>query len=164
MASSATKAIGDFQKWLVAGYGAVISLAIPKASDLAAVVGQAPLLWALSLLVLSLVLAVPAMLIGSVLTASAGVKDAEKDVAKIVAEADRPIDMRAFHDGLERALWLPARLGAQWSRRRLERGDWTAPARFQAKLSQAQSLLVITQLLLGVIAVIVAVSGTAYHL
>lgn len=159
-AASVSKSILEFEKWLVAGYAAIFVTAIPKYSELGAAIGLTSLWVALAMLAVALVVSVPVLVIGAQLNAAAGVLEELRKLAPPLLEgAGRPLDLAAFQAEQMRGLWWPASAAAGWSARRQAEGDWVAPGRMLAKLSQAQGYLAMLQIGLGIAALVVCLSG-----
>lgn len=159
-ASNVSKAVLEFEKWLVAGYSAILVTALPKYAELIVVIEATPLRIALSFLAVALVLSVPVLFMGSQLAASAATADeVRKEVPALTEDLKRPVDLDALHAEQAKALWWPGSWGHRWGNARVLRGDWVAPGRLLAKLSQLQVYLVMLQLVFGLIALACAIGG-----
>jgi len=156
-------AILDFEKWLVAGYGAAIGLAVPKLSEIAGAIGTGRLQVVMLLLSLAVFLSVFVLLLGTQIAAGANTGDEIRkvmpEILETVKRAERGIDMAAWRSEQEKGLWWPAIAGFRWAMRRTDAGDWVAPGRLVAKLSQLQAYLMIVQIFLGASAGVVAANG-----
>lgn len=154
-----SKALTEFEKWLVAGYGAIFALSIPKLAELAVVIEKGHLVLALALLCAALVISVFALFLGAQIAAATG---AGEELAKALPELvpkGSTIDLDSLQREVLRGLWWPGSAGARFARKRQDIGDWVGPARMTAKLSQIQAYIVLFQLLLGLAAAIVVVTG-----
>jgi hypothetical protein len=160
MASSVSKAMLDFEKWLVAGYGAIFALAVPKVADLSQVIAPANLKWALAALATALVLSVFALFLAAQIVAGNSVREElQKGLPELIGSFDRPVDLDGWAAEQLRGLWWPATTAYRYSMRKLKAGDWTAGGRLVAKLAQAQTFVVFAQILLGLAAVVLTVAG-----
>jgi len=162
-ARAVSAAILDFEKWLVAGYGAAIGLAVPKLSEIAATIGPGRLQVVMALLLLAVSLSLFVLFFGMQLAAGANTGDEIKrvmpEILAMAERAGRAVDVAAWRTEQAKGLWWPAIAGFRWANRRTDVGDWAASGRLVAKLSQLQAYLVIVQILLGVLAGVVAASG-----
>lgn len=155
-AANVSKALLEYEKWLVAGYGAALALTLPKADDLLRVFDGAHVVWAAALLGFALLLSVFVLFFGAQVVASAGTaEEAEKLLPALLAKvkaARRPFDFDVFHKEQLRGLWWPGSWGAKYGFRHARSGDYGASARLIAKLSQLQTYLLILQVVLGLAA------------
>jgi hypothetical protein len=159
-AASVSKSMLDFEKWLIAGYSAIFVLALPKYAELSALISPAHLKLSLALLAAAIALSLPALFMSAQLSASAGVNDElGKSLPDMVKGMDRPLDLDALYEAQSRGFWWPGTWGARWGRNRMLEGDWVAPGRLVAKLSQIVVYVVMGQVVLGIGALGVCVAG-----
>jgi|GEM_PF-1719637 len=145
-------ALPSFSKWLMAGFGAAFSLTLANIGTVSKFIGIAQIRFGLLLFLISLGLAVVSTYLGMIVdSAIAGHEDGEA-IGKKIAESPQEFNLELFGSEYERGLFPPIRWLAHASIEKAKSGDVVAGVRMIAKLSQIQTLLVVTQGILAVVA------------
>ena len=154
---SATRRVGDalppFSTWLLAGFGAAFSLVLANIETVSKFIAITHIRFALLIFLASLVVAVLATYISTVVKAGLGAQDDGETLAKQIVALPRQFDVALYMSEFERGLLPPIRWIVHAQMNKAIKGDVVASVRMIAKLSQIQALLVVCQSILAVVAV-----------
>jgi hypothetical protein len=157
-----TRHVGDalppFCTWLMAGSGAALSLVVANIETVSKFIEVPHIRFALVVFLISLVFAVLATYISTMVKASIAAQTESEALGKEIAETSKQFSVLLYMAEYERGLLPPIRWIAHSAMKKAMLGDITAGARMIAKLSQIQALLVACQSLLA----LVALGGLAF--
>lgn len=147
-----------FSTWLLGGFGAAFSIFLGHMDAAATYISRTSIRVGLGLFLISLAISVIATYLSTVVkVALIAHDDGESIGAKAAAQGT--FDLKSYAAEYERGLLPPIRWLARRQMTKALRGDIAAGARLVAKLSQLQSMLVILQSLVAVIAIFAMVIG-----
>jgi len=151
-AEKANASLMVFSGWLVGGIGAAVALLFSNIENVAQMVDTVFIKPALALLLLALLISTVSRLMSSMV--SAGIESNEKSLllAEEIRSTGTTFDVNVFMSEFARGLFPIQRWFANRSMSKAMRGDTAAVARGIAKLSQAQAMLVLFEVLLVVVA------------
>ena len=146
-------ALPTFSTWLMAGFGAAFTLALVNIETVSKFIEITHIRFGLVLFLVSLVLAVLGTYLGTIVTAALAAQEDGEMIGKKISESKQKFDLSMFAREYERGLFPPIRWLAHSAMKKAMHGDGVAGARMIAKLSQLQTLMVVAQ---GVLAVVAA--------
>jgi hypothetical protein len=146
-------ALPTFSTWLMAGFGAAFTLALVNIETVSKFIEITHIRFGLVLFLVSLVLAVLGTYLGTIVTAALAAHEDGELIGKKISESKQKFDLSMFAREYERGLFPPIRWVAHSAMKKAMHGDVVAGARMIAKLSQLQTLMVVAQ---GVLAVVAA--------
>lgn len=146
-------ALPTFSTWLMAGFGAAFTLALVNIETVSKFIEITHIRFGLVLFLVSLVLAVLGTYLGTIVTAALAAQEDGEMIGKKISESKQKFDLSMFAREYERGLFPPIRWVAHSAMKKAMHGDVVAGARMIAKLSQLQTLMVVAQ---GVLAVVAA--------
>jgi len=158
-AAIATPLLSKFSAWLMAGLGAAFTLFVTNIASVATYVSTSSLRWALFLFAASLLLGLFARYLSVMI--AAGVASNEvlgKQIAQSIGSSEHFV-FPAFFKFYFSGLLLPYRCIASRTLDAVKRGDLMVSARFTAKTSQTQALMVLGQIFCATASVIVLACG-----
>ena len=140
MAGRVTDALSSFSGWLILGFGTLLGLIITNIDKVAPflapqLVGAASKWFLFALLFHVAQRYLAAIVSGSVATAH--------DMEQLPTEST--LDVEAVIAELERSMYWPARLLSKSNLDKIRAGDFAAPGRLDAKLTQIQGFFVVIQ-------------------
>jgi hypothetical protein len=146
-------ALPTFSTWLMAGFGAAFTLALVNIETVSKFIEITHIRFGLVLFLVSLVLAVLGTYLGTIVTVALAAQEDGEMIGKKISESKQKFDLSMFAREYERGLFPPIRWVAHSAMKKAMHGDVVAGARMIAKLSQLQTLMVVAQ---GVLAVVAA--------
>lgn len=158
-ASKVNESLGSFSGWLIAGVGAVFSLLLASFEAVSRFVCISHVRTALLLLVFGLVVSILARLLSAMVSSALGSHEAGTALGKGLIDAGEKFDLDIFITEFERGLFPYQRWVARRSMAKARSGDVVASARFVAKLSQVQALLVLGEAAFTIAAAATLVAG-----
>lgn len=153
-ASIATSGMSLLSAWLTVGLSAAFSLIIANLDVVATFVELGRIRTALLIFLVGLLVAGIAQLLGIMVRAGVDANTEGEKVGREMKPMSDSFDIEEFVAEYKKGLFWPYRSIAQWSIGRAQAGDLAAQARFLAKLSQAQAILVLAQMVLSGLSVI----------
>jgi hypothetical protein len=142
-----------FSTWLMAGFGAAFTLALVNIETVSKFIEITHIRFGLVLFLVSLVLAVLGTYLGTIVTVALAAQEDGEMIGKKISESKQKFDLSMFAREYERGLFPLIRWVAHSAMKKAMYGDVVAGARMTAKLSQLQTLMVVAQ---GVLAVVAA--------
>ncbi|WP_460710565.1 hypothetical protein [Lysobacter terrae] len=158
-AAISTPLLSKFSAWLMAGLGAAFTLFLTNIDSVAKFFSSYSIRWALYWFTASLLLGMLARLLSvSVMSGLASNERIAKQLGDAIGSAERFV-FPAFINRLLSGLLLPYRCIAWRTFKIAMRGDLMASAKFTAKTSQTQALLVFGQIVCATASIIALASG-----
>jgi hypothetical protein len=158
-AAIATPLLSTFSAWLMAGLGAAFTLFFSNIASVTTYVYSFNIRWSLILFTVSLLAGLLARFLSVSITSSLISNDVFSKRAKETIDSAGAFVFPAFFRFLFSGLLLPYRCMASRTLEATKRGDLMASAKLTAKTSQAQALLVLSQIVFAAASVIVLACG-----
>lgn len=150
-----------FSGWLVAGFGAALTLFIANLDTVSKFASLASIKSASFFFLASALLAVIDKLLASFVAAGTAAAIEGAALGKDIAEREIEIDVARLFFETEKALFWPGKLLARRALSKAQSGDFAGPARLYTKVAQLQVLIVLIQAILSLIVAVVIVRGIA---
>jgi ABC-type multidrug transport system fused ATPase/permease subunit len=158
-AAIATPLLSNFSAWLMAGLSAAFTLFFSNIASVTKYVYSFNIRWSLILFTVSLLAGLLARFLSVSVTSSLISNDVFGKRVKETVDSANSFVFPAFFRLLFSGMLLPYRCIASRTLDAVKRGDLMASARFTAKTSQAQALLVLVQIAFATASVIVLACG-----
>lgn len=156
LAKRVNESIGIFNGWLLAAYVGAFSFILARFPQISTFVDAWYIRWALVLLLVAFVFALPARLMAAQVAGATAVNDDVIALAAKYGQFTGPIWEREYLSGL---LLFPNRLLARRMMKKIHMGDLAAGGRLIALLAQWAAVLVWVQMFLGIAAAIFLLCG-----
>lgn len=154
---AATRRVGDaltpFSAWLLGGFGLAFSLVLANIETVSKFVAVTHIRFGVLIFLFSLVVAVAATYLSTVVKAALGAHEDGLALADEILSLERDFDIDLYLAQYQRGLLPPIKWIARFQIEKARRGDAVAGARMIAKMSQIQALLVVFQSILALVAV-----------
>jgi hypothetical protein len=158
-ASKVNESLGSFSGWLIAGVGAAFSLLLANYEAVSRFICISHVQIALLLLIFGLIVSILARLLSAMVSSALGSHEASTALVKRLIDAGEKFNLNIFINEFERGLFPYQRWVARHAMAKALSGDVVASARFIAKLSQVQALLVLGEATLTIGAAATLVVG-----
>jgi hypothetical protein len=158
-AKKSNESLESFSGWLIVGVGTAFSLLLANFETVSRFVCVSYVRNALLCLVLGLVVSILARLLSAMVASAIGSHEASTAFVKQFVNTDETVDLDVFITEFERGLFPYQRWVARRSMEKARSGDTVAGARMIAKLSQVQTLFVLSEAALTIAAAAILVAG-----
>lgn len=160
-AQKVSASFDSFSGWLLAGFGATLTLFIANLDSLSGYIDFSSVRCAAGLFLLSAVLAVFQKLLAMFVAGGTAAGVAGAAMGKDLANRSVDLDITTFFEETTKALYWPGTVFARRAFKEARSGDFAGPGRMYAKISQLQALTVLIQASLSLAAAAVIVCGLA---
>jgi hypothetical protein len=158
-AAIATPLLSTFSAWLMGGLGAAFALFITNIASVLSFISPSSLRWALLAFTASLLAGLLARFLSVMVTSGVTSNQVFSEHFAQTIRPEKPFAFRAFFVLFLRGLLQPYRCIAACTLDAVKSGDLMASAKFTAKTSQAQALLVLLQILCAITSICVLACG-----
>lgn len=156
MAERTSSAFGSFSSWMIAGYGAALSLLVAHIDTVKPFISPRSISRSIILFLVAVLLNIVERYMATMVANSVAVG---KEVGAM--PPPDPIDLRYFLSQMEQTIFWPHRILVRWSNARIFAGDVSMPGRMNMKIAQIQVLLGVLQIFVLVAAAAV-IAGALY--
>lgn len=151
--------IDTFSGWLIGGFGAASALLVSQYGAISTHISPEQLRCFLQLFMVALVVAVAQKLISSLIIASAKASMVASELGEKASKESIQLDFKIIFNEIERSIFPYSRWAVRRSFKKVLEGNLVTSSRNSVRLSQLQSLLVIAQAVITLIAIYKLSSG-----